>query len=187
MRGVRGGLVRVVSWLVITVSAAAVTGAVVVPRLAGATPYAVLTGSMQPAHPAGSLVVVRPRPAEQVAVGDVITYQLVSGRADVVTHRVVAVRRGADGTTSFVTRGDANRVDDREPVRDVQVRGVVWYSVPHLGRVHVLLTGPEHRLLVRLVALVLLGYAATMFVLAALAGRARRRAESPRTPAVTHG
>ena len=52
-----------------------------------------------------------------------------------MTHRVVGVGFGSEGERLFVTRGDANDVDD-EPVRAVQVRGVVAYSVPYLGHLN---------------------------------------------------
>ena len=42
---------RVVAWMVILTSLAALTVAVLVPRLGGATPYEILTGSMQPGLP----------------------------------------------------------------------------------------------------------------------------------------
>ncbi len=70
--------------------AAVIAVAVVVPRLAGARPYVVLTGSMRPGMPPGTLVVVRPVDPRSIGVGDVITYQVASGEPDVVTHRVVA-------------------------------------------------------------------------------------------------
>ncbi len=61
------------------------------PRLGGATPYTVLTSSMEPEYPPGTLVVVRPVPIEEIGIGDVITYQLESGEPTVVTHRVVGL------------------------------------------------------------------------------------------------
>ena len=53
--------------------------ALVVPRLAGATPYVVLTGSMQPKMPPGTLVVARPVDPMSIAPGDVVTYQIQLG------------------------------------------------------------------------------------------------------------
>jgi len=84
-------VVRAVSWVVLLGATALVTLAVLVPRVAGATPYTVLTGSMSPAYPPGTLVVVRPVDLADVRVGDVVTYQLRSGEPAVATHRVVGV------------------------------------------------------------------------------------------------
>lgn len=145
-------VVRAVSWVVLLGATALVTLAVLVPRVAGATPYTVLTGSMSPAYPAGTLVVVRPVALADVRVGDVVTYQLRSGEPAVATHRVVGVSWTAEGERVLTTRGDANSVADAEPVREVQLRGEVWYSVPWVGRLNVLLSPDQHQLLVQLAA-----------------------------------
>ena len=108
---------------------------IVVPLLAGAIPLTVLTGSMEPKLPPGTLVVVKPKPAEEIGVGEVITYQLRSGDPTVVTHRVVSVAYGSDGAPRFTTQGDANDAVDAAPVEPVQVKGAVWYAVPWIGRV----------------------------------------------------
>ena len=158
------GAGRVVAWVVILGVGAALAVAVLVPRVGGAVPYAVLTGSMQPTLPPGSLVVVRPVAAEDVAIGDIITYQLDSGQAPVVTHRVLGIRTDLQGRTTFLTRGDANTAMDAAPVLPVQIRGRLWYDVPLLGHVHTLLSGAQHRLVVWAVAGGLLVYAAAMFV-----------------------
>lgn len=104
----------------------------VVPAIGGATPLTVLSGSMEPALPVGSTVIVRPRPATGIAVGDVITFtdrDEGSAETRVVTHRVVRVEPGP----AFVTRGDANDADDPGVVEAADVRGVQWYHVPYVG------------------------------------------------------
>ncbi len=110
-------------------------GMIVVPLAIGATPFTVLTGSMEPSMPPGSLVVTRPVDPDTIDIGDVVTYQLRSNEPEVVTHRVVGVGFGTGGERVFVTRGDANDVND-EPVRAVQVRGVVAYHLPYLGHLN---------------------------------------------------
>lgn len=144
--------------------------AVVVPRLSGATTYTVLTGSMSPAYPPGTLLVVRPVPLTDIAVGSVVTYQLESGKATVVTHRVVEVST-LDGETVFRTQGDANPTPDRAWLRSVQVRGVVWYSLPHAGRLSSLLNAQQRALGTRVLVCSMFVYAAYLIA----AGRRERR------------
>ena len=156
-------VVALLAWAVLITAGAALALDVVVPRLAGATPYAVLTSSMKPSLPAGTLVVVRPVRPESIGVGAVITYQLRSGDPEVVTHRVVAQAVDGVGARTFRTRGDANALADPGWVRPVQVKGEVWYAVPQLGRLHAALSGREHQQLVWLTAAALLGYAGAMF------------------------
>lgn len=113
---------RTLEWLVILASATAILLAVVIPRLFGATPYTILTGSMTPAIKPGSLVVVRPVDPSSLSVGDVVTVQLESGEASMVTHRIAAIQYRADGQLQFITKGDANNVVDAEPRMPVQIR-----------------------------------------------------------------
>src|SRR5690606_40882381 len=94
---------RVLTWLVILAASAAIAVAVVVPRIAGATPYTILTSSMEPTYPPGTLVVVRPTPIDRIGIGSVITFQRESGKAAVVTHRVVSIGQAADGERRFRT------------------------------------------------------------------------------------
>jgi signal peptidase len=163
---------RIGCWVVILATSAALATAVLVPRLGGATPYTVLTGSMRPDLPPGTLVVVRPVDPVEIGVGTVITYQLESGEPDVVTHRVVAQGLNAKGEPVFRTQGDANDAPDEKWVRTVQVKGELWYSAPYLGYANTVLTGKERQLGVYAAAAGLLGYALLSF---AGAARDRRR------------
>lgn len=162
--GFLGGLGQVLAWLVILVVVAVIAVAVLIPRLGGATPYTIQTGSMRPDMPPGTLVVVRPVDPEEIQVGSVITYQLESGRPTVVTHRVVGQGFAGNGETLFRTQGDANDTPDREQVRPVQVVGEKWYAVPYLGYVNAWLSGQQRQYAVYVVAALLLGYAAFMFL-----------------------
>ncbi|MCW2787225.1 MAG: signal peptidase [Marmoricola sp.] len=156
-------LLQVVSWTVIVAITAALVIAVLLPRLGGATPYTILTGSMRPRMPPGTLVVAKPVDPADIAIGTVITYQLVSGKPDVVTHRVVAVSQDAHGRPIWQTQGDANPVPDLRWVRPVQVKGRLWYAVPYLGRVNLVLTGHQRHRVAIAVALGLGGYALAMW------------------------
>lgn len=151
---------QTVSWLLLAAAVAILAATIVVPKVAGAQPYTVLTGSMQPDYPPGSLIVVKPRPADEITPGDVITYQIRSGDPEVVTHRVVEVTRDPEGQRRFIAQGDANSIVDDEPVRPVQVRGVLWYSIPYLGYVNTWFTGNRRTVTVFVLAGLLFAYAA---------------------------
>ncbi|WP_353707761.1 signal peptidase I [Cellulosimicrobium sp. ES-005] len=174
-----GPLARALGVLALGCAVALALVGVVVPLVLGATPYTVLTGSMRPTYAPGTMVVVRPVDVARVAPGDVVTYQLVSGRPEVVTHRVVGVGVGADDERVLTTQGDANAAPDPEPVRPVQVRGSVVYAVPLLGWVSSAVSGDTRRTVAVVAAAGLLGWGAWQ-VAAGLRERARRR----RTPAV---
>lgn len=172
---------QVVTWLALLAMAAVLTVAVLVPRIVGATPYTVATGSMRPDLAPGALVVVEPTPFDEIGIGDVITYQLESGEPAVVTHRVVGI--GADGRGERVlrTQGDANPSPDPELVRAVQVRGTAMYAVPHLGRVSTLLDNNQRQWAIYATAALLLGYALVLWT-----GALRARAPQHQNGEDTH-
>lgn len=148
---------------------------VALPALVGGSAMTVLTQSMEPTLPPGTLVVVKPTPADEIAVGDVVTYQIRSGEAAVVSHRVIS-KTYADGELTFITQGDNNTDPDPEPVRAVQIRGTVWYSFPLLGWVNSLLTGANRAVVIAVAAGGLFLYALTEAVMAARQHIRRRAA-----------
>jgi signal peptidase len=169
-RGIAGWCGQVLAWLVIAVTLGVLAVCVLVPRAGGGTPYTVLTSSMEPDFPPGTLVVVRPVAPEEVDIGDVITFQLVSGEPAVATHRVVAIAAAPNGSPEFVTQGDANPHPDEKVVVPAQLRGRLWYTVPELGRANLLVDDVQRHALTIVVAGGLLAYAAFM-----LAGSLRDR------------
>lgn len=148
--------------------------AIVVPRLANGTALTVVTSSMEPALPPGTLVVVTPTAAEDIQPGDVLTYQLRSGEPTLVTHRVTQQLLTADGERLFITQGDANPHADPDPVREVQVRGTVWYAIPYLGWVSQIVTSDVRAIVIPALACVLAIYAAWM-IISGLRERSRRQ------------
>src|SRR5690554_6414263 len=164
--GVSGGLLA----LVILVGMMAV----VVPAIAGATPLTVLTSSMEPKLPPGTLVIVKPTKPTDIRVGDVITYQIESGKPGVVTHRVTGISTSSAGSKTFTAKGDNNDVADGKPVEEVQIMGEVWYSVPWIGYVASAVNGDARTWLVPAIAAGLFLYAGYM-VASGIASSARKR------------
>ncbi|MBB4137180.1 signal peptidase I [Gordonia humi] len=159
-RSVLGRLWQATSWVLLAAAFAILFAAIVIPKISGGAPYTVLTGSMRPTYPPGTLVVVRPVAAGSIRVGDVITYQIRSGDPAVVTHRVTEVTHAPNGELRFTARGDDNDAADPLPVRPVQVRGEVWYSIPYLGYVNTWFTGVRRSVIVFVLAGLLFAYGA---------------------------
>jgi signal peptidase len=135
---------------------------IVVPMVAGAVPLTILSGSMEPTMPVGSLAVVRPVETDEVQIGDVITYLPNPEDPTAITHRVIAIDNNQDGTRTFTTQGDANDSPD-DPVQDFQVRGEVWYTIPWLGYVNTAVNGEERTIAVYVVAGVFFLWAGTLW------------------------
>jgi len=166
--GISGGLLLFVVLIGVLV--------IVVPMLTGSQALTVLTGSMRPTYPEGTLVIVKPTDPNELRIGDPITYQKESGVATFVTHRIISVSRSTDGTTSFITQGDNNPSPDPEPVREVQVVGKVWYSLPWIGYINNAVGGGEKSWIVVGLAILLFGYAGWQFIGSLREKRPKQRA-----------
>ncbi len=130
-------------------------------RALGLTPYAVLSGSMEPTYPVGSLIYVKKVDPSEVQVGDAITF-VVNDDLLVATHRVVEVKKrttrcqavldenGAAVTDAagnplfeeipldepayyYTTKGDANDAVDGAQVYDQNLLGKPVLAIPYLG------------------------------------------------------
>ena len=78
-------------------------------------------------------MVVRPAEAEEIAVGDIITYREPGEGAKLTTHRVVEVED--ENGLQFITKGDANEVVDQGPVPAENLVGKVVFAIPYAGYV----------------------------------------------------
>ena len=98
-------------------------------RFLGLTPYTVLSGSMEPTYPTGSLIYVKKVDPASIKVGDPITFVLNEDLV-VATHRVVAVD---EENQRFTTKGDANNAVDGAPVHFNNLIGKPVFCIPGLG------------------------------------------------------
>ncbi len=145
---------------------------IVIPKVAGATPLTVLTNSMAPGLPPGTLIIVRPVDPDDIKIGDVVTYQIHSGEPDVITHRVIGIdAKGAE--KRFVFQGDNNGAPDADLVRAIQIQGRLWYSVPYVGFINSAVNGENKSWIIPVIAGLLLAYAAWM-VLSGIFGRKKK-------------
>jgi len=115
------------------VAGATAASALKIPR--GVRLYSVQSGSMAPAIPAGSIVVIKE--VADYQKGEVITFKseidrLVKNPRRTITHRINEVKRGEDGTW-YVTKGDFNPAPDVVPVKKDLVLGKVIFSIPLIG------------------------------------------------------
>ena len=87
-----------------------------VPDIAGVMPLIVLTDSMKPQIESGDLIFCNTIDAEDVEVGDVISFFDPAGNGtSVVTHEVIEIVI-EDGVRSFRTKGINNNTEDRKLV-----------------------------------------------------------------------
>jgi signal peptidase I len=127
------------------------------PLVLGDSPHTDLTGSMEPTISPGDVVIDEEIKPMNALVGDIVTFRDPEDQSKLLTHRVVAIRRGGTHLW-FTTQGDANNTQEhwRVPARG-QI-GRVMYTVPWVGHIAVLArTGLGWALLVGIPLLLLAG------------------------------
>lgn len=100
----------------------------------GRTPAWVMTPSMEPTIPARSYILVKKVEASEVNVGDVIVFSSDDPdlKGALNTHRVIEIR---GDHAEFVTKGDANSVNDAYTAKAEKILGVYEKNLPTLTAV----------------------------------------------------
>ncbi len=100
-------------------------------RLLGFRCFNIISPSMEPKYGVGDLIYVKEVNPATIKKGDVITF-IINEDLVVGTHRVVRVDAE---NQRFYTKGDANEIEDQNPVHFNNVIGVPKFSIPKLGYV----------------------------------------------------
>lgn len=85
----------------------------------------ITSGSMNPAVPTGSLVVVLNKD-DSYKTGDIVSFKVENM---IITHRIVEKKSNQE----FVTKGDANLTKDFSYVSEKEIMGKVILSIPYIG------------------------------------------------------
>lgn len=133
MRRRRGKRLRLLRWVGWTVAGIVMAAVLFIPATA---PFGwrfdlVVTESMAPAFDVGGLVITRPVPSNDVAVGDPILFR-EKGAEAYMCHRVIDIKE-MNNELFFQTKGDNNEYPDPDLVSS-PVSEVILY-VPHVGKV----------------------------------------------------
>lgn len=107
--------------------------------------HPVLSGSMEPVLPTGSIAIMQEIPTSDLRVGDVITFGEPGKPDHLITHRITSITE-KDGRRLYETKGDANRVKDPW---QVTLRGDASYrlskELPYVGYAVAWLRQPDSR------------------------------------------
>ena len=102
-----------------------------VPSVLGYSVLRLQTGSMEPEYKTGSIIITKKVDVNDLEKGDVISFYStsldISDRVN--THRIVDIIYDQSGSREFVTKGDANELQDENPVLSSRVIGKVIFDL----------------------------------------------------------
>ena len=143
---------------------------ITIPRAFGYEIYTVISGSMEPAVPTGSLVYIKYVEPKEIVEGDVIAFYGSGADGSIITHRVVS---NSAAMGNFITKGDANSDNDMNPIPYANYIGKVQLSVPKLGGIFQTITGTNGKI----AAVSMIGLAIVLEILAAVLQGKREKEE----------
>lgn len=157
-------IINIITTLILIVLLAAVS-VFVAPKVFGITPMVVLSGSMEPTYPVGSLIYVEKVDAQDLAIDDNVTFYLGNSET-VVTHRVV---ENNTEKHELITKGDANKSIDGSPILYSNVIGKAKdFVLPGLGYIGVFMTSTSGYIMIGILL-------ATSFILSFMNGSKKKK------------
>src|SRR3989344_3978390 len=105
--------------------------------LAGIQSFVVLTGSMQPTIPQGSIIYTQKQ--SWYPEGSIISFK---NGDTTITHRVIKVIN-KNNVLEYQTKGDANNTKDSKAIGGKDILGKQVFSIPYLGRLIIFLKTPQ--------------------------------------------
>lgn len=118
----------IIFWLA-TVSLLLAIAFIALPMLGGLEYRAIISGSMEPDIPVGSLVIIAKIKDAKVEIGDVITFAAAGDKT--VTHKVVGYDLSKD---AVITHGIANADGVNEITPYKNIIGKVVFTIPWIGK-----------------------------------------------------
>lgn len=117
------------------------------PEIFGYSQLVVTSGSMEPEFSAGDVILIKAKGSYEL--GDVVTFRDPAGQ--LVTHRLVGRTQG-----QFITKGDANNVEDSDLLPPEKIVGGLVTYIPAVGSFLLFLRTPLGLLLLLLLGILLI-------------------------------
>lgn len=115
---------KVIQTMLLAVTVSLILGLGFVIVILDINPYVIVSGSMEPALPVGSVYLVDCQQKEP-ETGDIISYK---AKDTIITHRVIEKT-----DAGYITKGDNNSVADPGIVKPKQIFGTCVACVPKVG------------------------------------------------------
>lgn len=124
----------------------------VVPSIFGYKPFIVLSGSMEGQIHKGDLIITKIVDPTSLKIDDIIAFR--DAENTVTTHRIRDII-SSNGTTKFITKGDANTIQDKNLVALEDVEGIYVARISGFGSLMKSLADPTTILIIALVITIL--------------------------------
>lgn len=105
-------------------------------KIIGFRTYTVLSGSMEPEFYPGDLVMTQHKDKANIKINDIVTFR--DNEGIVITHRIID-----ETDEGYITKGDNNKVNDTDVLKEDNIIGEVKFSIPKVGYVMNLLSDPR--------------------------------------------
>lgn len=105
---------------------------VLIPHTSNFEMLTVMSPSMSPTIPMGSVIILDTENINEIIVGDIVTFRSFEIMEENVTHRVVNVVGNRNGLM-YRTQGDANSAADRDFVSHSSINGKYLFHFPLVG------------------------------------------------------
>lgn len=120
------------------------------PSVFGIKTFCIISGSMEPEISVDDIVIIKETPKEEIKKGDIISF---NKNGDTITHRIIYISTNKNGENVFITKGDANNIEDEGYVSYEDIEGKMIGKIPKIGKIIMSLKS-ETTLIVTLVILI---------------------------------
>ncbi|MBQ9516291.1 MAG: signal peptidase I [Ruminococcus sp.] len=114
------------------------------PSIFGYTVFRVQTDSMVPTLQVGDVILDKHVDADQIKVGDIITYNCLKGelKGQTITHRVISGPDYRDGECYFTTMGDKEGARADDEITYSQIEGKYLQTLPIVDKLYTFFLSP---------------------------------------------
>ena len=120
------------------------------PSVFGIKTFCIISGSMEPEISVNDVVIIKETPKEEIKKGDIISFDK---NGDIITHRIIYLTTNKNGETTYITKGDANNIEDEGYVEYKDIEGKMIGKIPKIGKIIMALKS-ETTLIITLVILI---------------------------------
>lgn len=134
-------------------------------QLFGLKVFHVLSPSMEPDYPTGSLIYVMDVDPARLTVNDVITFRVTEDT--IATHRIIELipDENNPNIVRFRTKGDANDIADGSLVNYESIIGKPIFCIPLLGYLSAYIADPSRKYIIITIALVIIFFESVIEIL----------------------